>query len=129
MPPVSDAILARGISRDQKIEALGMAITMQRIGFRWIQDGKLLTDQECLDCAVAYQMNPRARPHLPFHVGSGTRWAMSFQTNPYLWRSYGFLRRNFLSTPLGRDYWVQEWKPPGWAVPWLHECGRPDKPL
>jgi hypothetical protein len=46
------------LSREQKIEALGIALRMKAAQIRWRESGKVMTDQECLDAAIEYEFHP-----------------------------------------------------------------------
>jgi hypothetical protein len=122
------------LSREQKIEALGIALGMKA---RHIQRGRgeVMTDQECLDEAIDYELNPSgSSPQSRFKLEDG--WAEEDALNPYRWRSRSWLYRFWKVDPLptSADYYpIRHAKPwsldPEWDVPWPHRPGRPDLPL
>jgi hypothetical protein len=123
------------LSRDQKIEALGIALRMKGAQILWKKDGEAMTDQECLDTAIGYEFDPSSSPRLTFTYGDGTDWADDDSFNPYRWRSRSWLYRLWKTDPLPvspDDYGLRRAKlwtlDPDWNVPWPHEPGRPDLP-
>jgi hypothetical protein len=124
------------LSREQKIEALGMALRMKAAHTRSRPGGEVMTDQECLDRAIEYEFDPAASPRLRSTFGDGIDWADEDSLNPYRWRSRSWLYRFWKTDPLptSPDYYAlrrrKVWTlDPEWDVPWLHEPGRPDLPL
>jgi hypothetical protein len=124
------------LSRDQKIEALGIALRMKAGGARARQGGDLMTDQECLDTAIAYELDPSTSPRLTYTYDKGIDWADQDAYNPYRWRSRSWLYRFWKTDPLPTtpDYYALRRKKlwtldPDWDIPWPHEPGRPDLPL
>ena len=124
------------LSREQKIEALGIALRMKAAHIRWTEDGKVMTDQECLDAAIDYELDHAVSPRLPFTFGDGTDWAAEDESNPYRWRSRSWFYRVWKVDPLptsADDYALRRAKlwtlNPEWDVPWAHKPGRPDLPL
>ena len=123
------------LSREQKIEALGIALRMKAVHIRWRKSGEVMTDQECLDEAIAYELNPSASsPQRRFKLEDG--WAEEDALNPYRWRSRSWLYRFWKVDPLptSAEYHpIRRAKPwtlnPDWEIPWPHSRGRPDLPL
>jgi hypothetical protein len=124
------------LSRVQKIEALGIALRMKAVHTRWSESGDVMTDQECLDRAIAWELDHAVAPQLGVTFGEGIDWADEDALNPYRWRSRSWFYRLWKTDPLGtsaddyplrrRKVWTLE---PEWDVPWAHESGRPDLPL
>ena len=124
------------LSREQKIEALGIALRMKAAHIRWSKSGEVMTDQECLDGAIAYEFDPAVSPRLTETYGDGIDWADQDAFNPYRWRSRSWLYRFWKRDPLSTepaDYALRRKKvwtlDPEWDVPWPHDPGRPDLPL
>jgi hypothetical protein len=124
------------LSREQKIEALGIALRMKATHIRWTKGGEVMTDQECLDAAIEHEFDPTRRPRLTYTYGDGINWADQDAWNPYRWRSRSWLYRLWKTDPLptSPDYYALRRKKlwtldPEWDVPWPHEPGRPDLPL
>lgn len=124
------------LSREQKIEALGIALRMKAGNIRWTERGEIMTDQECLDAAIAYELDPKASPQLTNTYGDGIDWADKDAFNPYRWRSRSWFYRVWKSDPLSAsadDYALRRKKlwtlDPDWDIPWPHQPGRPDLPL
>jgi hypothetical protein len=123
------------LSREQKLEALGIALRMKSAHVRWGEGGEVMTDQECLDEAIEYELNPSvSSPQASFKLGDD--WADQEVFNPYLWRSRSWLYRLWKEDPLPEDrefFPIRRAKPwtlePEWDVPWPHKRGRPDQPL
>ena len=124
------------LSREQKIEALGIALRMKAVHTRWNESGERMTDQECLDRAIAWELDHAVSPQLGVTFGEGIDWANEDALNPYRWRSRSWLYRLWKADPLSAspdDYALRRAKlwtlDPDWDVPWPHERGRPDLPL
>ena len=124
------------LSRVQKIEALGIALRMKAVHTRWSESGDVMTDQECLDRAIAWELDHAVAPQLGVTFGEGIDWADEDALNPYRWRSRSWLYRFWKTDPLptSSDYYPlrrrKVWAlDPEWDVPWPHEPGRPDLPL
>ena len=122
------------LSRAQKIEALGIAVRLKAGHVNW-PGGEVMTDQECLDEAIQYELNPSASsPQARFKLVDG--WAEDDSLNPYRWRNRSWLYRFWKVDPLptSAEYAplrrAKPWKlDPEWDVPWPHSPGRPDLPL
>jgi hypothetical protein len=101
---------------------------------RWPDGEEVMSDQECLDEAIAYELEPTASsPQSAFKLERG--WAEQDAFNPYRWRSRSWLYRFWKADPLPVSadlYPIRRAKPwtldPEWEVPWPHEPGRPDLP-
>jgi hypothetical protein len=124
------------LSREEKVEALGIALRMKAAGTRWTKGGAVMTDQECLDAAIEHELDPTSAPRLTYTFGDGTDWAEQDAFNPYRWRSRSWFYRVWKGDPLSvspADYALRRKKlwtlDPEWDVPWPHEPGRPDLPL
>jgi hypothetical protein len=125
------------LSREQKIEALGIALRMKAAHIRRREGGEVMTDQECLDAAIDYELHPSvSSPQSAFKLGDGIDWAEQDVFNPYRWRSRSWFYRFWKVDPLpaSADYYpIRRAKPwtlnPDWDVPWPHKPGRPDLPL
>jgi hypothetical protein len=124
------------LSREQKIEALGIALRMKATHTRWAGGGPVMTDQECLDAAIAHEFDPTSSSQLEARLGGGIDWADHDELNPYRWRSRSRLYRLWKVDPLptsAEDYPMRRAKvwtlSPDWDVPWPHKRGRPDQPL
>ena len=123
------------LSRHQKIEALGIALRMKAAHIRWTEDGKVMTDQECLDEAIEYELDPSVSSRqASFKLDDN--WAELDAFNPYRWRSRSWFYRVWKVDPLptsADDYALRRAKlwtlNPEWDVPWPHKPGRPDLPL
>lgn len=123
------------LSRQQKIEALGIAIRLMAGRVEWQKTGEVMTDQECLDEAIAYELAPSATsPQARFRLVEG--WEEDESLNPYRWRSRSWVYRFWKVDPLPTSPEfapIRRAKPwnldPEWDVPWPHEPGRPDLPL
>jgi hypothetical protein len=75
------------LSREQKIEALGIALRMKAAYIRWEKEGSEgMSDQECLDAAIDYEFDPTGSPQLPVTFGDGIDWADQDAFNPYRWQ-------------------------------------------
>jgi len=123
------------LSREQKIEALGIALRMKAAHLRRREGGELMTDQECLDAAIEYEFDPSvSSPQASFKLEDD--WPEQEALNPYRWRSRSWLYRFWKGDPLpvsAEYHAIRRAKPwtmdPEWDVPWPHESGRPDLPL
>jgi hypothetical protein len=123
------------LSREQKIEALGIALRMKAAHVRRRADGEVMTDQEFLDAAIEYELDPSATsPQASFKLEDD--WAEQDVFNPYRWRSRSWLYRFWKVDPLSTSpdlYPIRRDKPwtldPEWDVPWPHRPGRPDMPI
>jgi hypothetical protein len=124
------------LSREQKIEALGIALRMKAANILSRKAGEVMTDQDCLDRAIEHEFDPTVSPQITFTFGDGIDWADQDSFNPYRWRSRSWLYRLWKADPLSAspdDYALRRAKlwtlDPDWDVPWPHERGRPDLPL
>ena len=123
------------LSREQKLEALGIALRMKAAHVRWPEGGEVMTDQECLDEAIEYELDPSvSSPQAAFKLPGD--WAEQDVFNPYRWRSRSWFYRFWKTDPLpisAEYYPIRRAKPwtldPEWDVPWPHTPGRPDLPL
>jgi hypothetical protein len=123
------------LSRQQKIEALGIALRMKAAHIRWKEGGAVMTDQECLDEAIAYELAPSSSsPQASYKLEDD--WVEQDAFNPYRWRSRSWLYRVWKGDPLPASaelYPIRRARPwelaPEWEVPWPHQPSRPDLPL
>jgi hypothetical protein len=123
------------LTREQKLEALGIALRMKAAHLRWRRGGEVMTDQECLDEAIEYELDPSVSSRqASFKLDDN--WAELDAFNPYRWRSRSWLYRFWKVDPLpaSAEYApirrAKPWKmDPEWDVPWPHKPGRPDLPL
>jgi hypothetical protein len=123
------------LGREQKLEALGIALRMKAAHVRWPKSGEIMTDQECLDEAIANELDPsESSPQASFKLPAD--WADQDVFNPYRWRSRSWFYRFWKADPLpisAEYYPIRRAKPwmldPEWDVPWPHKPGRPDMPL
>ena len=67
---------------------------------RWNESGELMTDQECLDRAIAWEFDAAVSPQLGVTFGDGIDWAEEDALNPYRWRSRSWLYRIWKTDPL-----------------------------
>src|SRR5215831_3546481 len=118
------------LTREQKIEALGIALRMKAAHIPQRQGGEVMTDQGCLDAAIDYEFHPSASsPQASFKLEAD--WAEQDALNPYRWRSRSWFYRFWKSDPLPASaeyYAIRRAKPwtfnPKWDVPWPHKPGR-----
>ena len=69
------------LSREQKLEALGIALRMKAAHVRWPEGGEVMTDQECLDEAIEYELDPSvSSPQAAFKLPGD--WAEQDVFNP-----------------------------------------------